>query len=94
MDILESSGSWYVDLLHTEHKEFRRHSDFYANNDDSTGKFRHLAKYRMRSMKDAAELFVLLYKIVSDSLSRRYDGSLYGAGLWCVVIVRGYSAWL
>ena len=71
VDILESSDSWYVDLLQTEHKEFRRHTDFYANSDDSKGKFRQVAKYRMRSMKDAAELFVLLYKIVSDYSSVR-----------------------
>jgi hypothetical protein len=71
VDILELAGCFYVDLLHTKHKELRRHSGFYVTSDNATGNFRHIAKYRMRSMKDAAELFVLLYKFVSDSLSGR-----------------------
>ncbi|XP_028398133.1 nischarin-like [Dendronephthya gigantea] len=73
VDILESSGCWYVDLLHAEHKELRRHADLHVDSGTSASKanYRHVAKYRMRSMKDATELFVLLYKFIWDSLSER-----------------------
>ena len=69
VDILESTRSWWVDLVHTESKQMRRHTELTSGN--TMENFRHIAKYRMRSMKDAAELFVLLYKFLSDSLSER-----------------------
>ena len=69
VDILESSGSWSVDLVHTDDKQMRRHADFASGN--AMGNFQHIAKYHMRSMKDAAELFVLLYKFLNDFLSER-----------------------
>ena len=73
VDILESPESLFVDLARTQHKELRRHSEFHApsGNSSTPGDFVHVAKYRMRSMNDAAELFVLLYKFVSESLSVR-----------------------
>lgn len=69
MDILESSGSWWVDLVHTEDKQMRRHTELTSGN--TLVNFKHIAKYHVRSMKDAAELFVLLYKFLSDSLGER-----------------------
>ena len=69
VDILESPGLWWVDLMHTDDKQMRPHADFASGN--AMGNFRHIAKYHMRSMKDAAELFVLLYKFLDDRLSER-----------------------
>ena len=78
MDILDVSGCYYVDIRDVYSKEWRRHRTLSSEKRSAPGlqrDYRHVARYRMRSIDDAAELFVLLYKFITHSWER-YSGQL------------------
>lgn len=68
VDILKVQDVFCVDIRDIFSKEWRRH---HADDDDSSTSghskdYRQVARYRMRSIEDAAELFVLLYKFITE----------------------------
>ena len=71
VDILESSAAVFFDLLHTQSEVLHRHRDVVSNGTSCCQDDKHIAKYKMRSLKDAAELFVLLFKFINDSSNPR-----------------------
>lgn len=73
VDILDIRDSYYVDIRDVYSKEWRRHRTLSAENRSVPGHkrdYRQVARYRMRSIGDAAELFVLLYKFITQSWER------------------------
>jgi len=68
VDILKLHDVFCVDIRDIFSKEWRRH---HADDSDSltSGQnkdYRQVARYRMRSIEDAAELFALLYKFITE----------------------------
>lgn len=66
VDILKLQDVFCVDIRDIFSKEWRRH---HADDSDTSGHerdYRQVATYRMRSMEDAAELFALLYKFITE----------------------------
>ena len=68
MDILKVQDVFCVDIRDIFSKEWRRH---HADNSDSLTSghnkdYRQVARYRMRTTEDAAELFALLYKYITE----------------------------
>lgn len=64
VDILKLSDVFCVDIRDTFNKEWRRHSDISTSGPNRD--YRQVARYRMRSIEDAAELFALLYKFITE----------------------------
>lgn len=69
VDIMDIEGSFHIDIRDTYSKEWRRHKTV-AEPGEQQKDYRQVARYRMRSMADAAELFVLLYKFITKSWER------------------------
>ncbi|XP_032217773.2 uncharacterized protein LOC5517346 isoform X3 [Nematostella vectensis] len=67
VDILDFQGSYHIDIQDTYSKEWRRHRAVLPADHSQTKDYRQVARYRMRSIRDAAELFVLLYKFITKS---------------------------
>jgi len=68
VDILKVQDVFCVDIRDIFSKEWRRH---HADDGDSLTSghnkdYRQVARYRMRSIEDAAELFALLYKFITE----------------------------
>ena len=64
VDILNVNDVFCVDIRDTFTKEWRRHSE--SSTSGSNKDYRQVARYRMRSIEDAAELFALLYKFITE----------------------------
>ncbi|XP_068712690.1 nischarin-like isoform X2 [Montipora foliosa] len=64
VDILKLNDVFCVDIRDTFNKEWRRHS--VSATSGTGGDYRQVARYRMRSIEDAAELFALLYKFITE----------------------------
>ena len=64
VDILKLNDVFCVDIRDTFNKEWRRHS--VSATSGTGGDYRQIARYRMRSIEDAAELFALLYKFITE----------------------------
>ena len=73
VDILETPDAFYIHLFDKISKEFRCDPDVVevSDNAPSKGHCNIVAKYRMRSMKDAAEMFALLHRFISNSTTVR-----------------------
>jgi len=71
VDILDIEGSYHIDIRDTYSKDWRRHKTITSQSTTGQQKdYRQVARYRMRSIADAAELFVLLYKFITKSWER------------------------
>ena len=66
VDILELHDAFCVDIRDIFSKEWRRHFADDSDNCVHNRDYRQVARYRMRSMEDAAELFALLYKFITE----------------------------
>ena len=70
MDILKVQDVFCVDIRDIFSKEWRRHHIVLDDGDSLTSghkrDYRQVARYRMRSIEDAAELFALLYKFITE----------------------------
>jgi len=64
VDILQLHDIFCVDIRDIFSKEWRRHSDSLTSGHNKD--YRQVARYHMRSMDDAAELFALLYKFITE----------------------------
>lgn len=64
VDILQLHGVFCVDIRDIFSKEWRRHRDSLSSGHNKD--YRQVAQYRMRSVDDAAELFALLYKFITE----------------------------
>ncbi|KAK3700686.1 hypothetical protein QZH41_004690 [Actinostola sp. cb2023] len=72
VDILDIEGSYHIDIRDTYSKDWRRHKTITSQSTTGQQKdYRQVARYRMRSIADAAELFVLLYKFITKSWESR-----------------------
>ena len=72
VDILEVESVYYVDIRDMYSKEWRRHRTVLASGHGESLKmdYKQVARYCMRSISDAAELFVLLYLFITKSWER------------------------
>ena len=72
VDILELKDYYYIDIRDMHSKELRRHRSQLENDGDQgqMPDYKQVARYRMRSSSDAAELFVLLYTFITQRWER------------------------